>query len=54
MGPIEVFVRRFADQLSQLEEMGFLDRDANIQVLQQMRGDVNASINILLERGFGN
>ncbi|KEP67319.1 UNVERIFIED_CONTAM: ubiquitin family protein [Hammondia hammondi] len=45
---------RFARQLESLREMGFIDRDANIQALQETGGDVNAAISRLLERGIGN
>eukprot|EP00920_Eleutheroschizon_duboscqi_P034584 GHVT01082871.1.p2 GENE.GHVT01082871.1~~GHVT01082871.1.p2 ORF type:complete len:336 (+),score=46.92 GHVT01082871.1:3533-4540(+) len=45
---------RFSQQLQSLSEMGFIDRDANIQALQETGGDVNAAISRLLERGIGN
>ncbi|EZG75428.1 ubiquitin family protein [Gregarina niphandrodes] len=44
----------FTSQLKQLEDMGFLDKQANVSALQATGGDVNAAINMLLERGFGN
>eukprot|EP00922_Rhytidocystis_sp_ex-Travisia-forbesii_P053335 GHVS01079087.1.p1 GENE.GHVS01079087.1~~GHVS01079087.1.p1 ORF type:complete len:453 (-),score=112.96 GHVS01079087.1:278-1636(-) len=45
---------RFSSQLTQLQEMGFIDRESNIQALQETNGDVNAAIGRLLERGLGN
>lgn len=39
---------RFAEQLTQLENMGFPDRPSNIQALTQAGGDVNQAINFLL------
>eukprot|EP00922_Rhytidocystis_sp_ex-Travisia-forbesii_P053331 GHVS01079083.1.p1 GENE.GHVS01079083.1~~GHVS01079083.1.p1 ORF type:complete len:452 (-),score=112.22 GHVS01079083.1:424-1716(-) len=45
---------RFSSQLTQLQEMGFIDRESNIQALQETNGDVNAAISQLLERGLGN
>lgn len=44
---------RWATQLTQLQDMGFIDRDANLLALQQSNGDVNAAIAWLLESGFG-
>ncbi|XP_067933008.1 ubiquilin-2-like [Watersipora subatra] len=40
--------QRFADQLEQLANMGFVDRQANIQALTATYGDVNAAIERLL------
>lgn len=45
---------RFATQLEQLQNMGFIDRDANLQALTETRGDVNEAITRLLDRGMGN
>eukprot|EP01069_Polyplicarium_translucidae_P012389 Polyplicarium_translucidae@DN5150_c0_g1_i1.p1 len=45
---------RFAVQLSRLEEMGFIDRAANLQCLTETGGDVDATVTRLLERGLGN
>ena len=39
---------RFATQLEQLNNMGFPDRNSNIQALVQSNGDVNQAINFLL------
>lgn len=44
---------RFQAQLQQLEDMGFIDKDANLLALQQTGGDVNAAISWLLETGHG-
>ncbi|CAD2103731.1 ubiquitin domain-containing protein DSK2, putative [Plasmodium vinckei] len=43
---------RYASQLVSLQEMGFIDNDANIQALQETGGDVNSAVTRLLERGF--
>jgi len=45
---------RFAMQLTQLEEMGFIDRAANLQVIQESHGDLDAAITKLITRGMGN
>merc|ERR550537_996125 len=45
---------RFATQIGQLEMMGFIDREANLQALGASNGDVNDAITRLLERGMGN
>ena len=39
---------RYATQLTQMENMGFPDRNSNIQALVQANGDVNQAINFLL------
>ncbi|XP_075264087.1 ubiquilin-1-like [Convolutriloba macropyga] len=39
---------RFRLQLEQLQSMGFINREANIQALQATGGDVNAAVNRLL------
>jgi ubiquilin len=39
---------RFQSQLSQLESMGFTDRDANIRALVSTNGNVNAAVERLL------
>lgn len=39
---------RFRLQLEQLQGMGFINREANIQALQATGGDVNAAVNRLL------
>merc|ERR1711872_956055 len=39
---------RFASQLEQLANMGFVDRQANIQALIATMGDVNAAVERLL------
>jgi len=39
----------YADQLTQLEGMGFFDRQTNIQVLQATGGNVNAAVDRLLQ-----
>eukprot|EP00917_Polyrhabdina_sp_WS-2016_P004992 GHVP01011462.1.p2 GENE.GHVP01011462.1~~GHVP01011462.1.p2 ORF type:complete len:338 (-),score=75.82 GHVP01011462.1:864-1877(-) len=44
----------FQNQLRQLEEMGFIDREANVQALEATSGSVDQSIAWLLENGFGN
>ncbi|CAG9476692.1 unnamed protein product [Plasmodium vivax] len=43
---------RYASQLLSLQEMGFIDNDANIQALQETGGDVNSAVTRLLEKGF--
>jgi len=40
---------RFASQLSQLESMGFTDRESNIRALQATNGNVNAAVERLLQ-----
>lgn len=35
---------RYAEQLTQLKEMGFTDEATNLQVLQQCNGNVNMAI----------
>lgn len=42
--------QRFAAQLEQLGNMGFINREANIQALTATMGDVNASIDRLLNQ----
>lgn len=44
---------RYQTQLQQLEDMGFIDRNANLLALQRTGGDVNAAISWLLETGHG-
>lgn len=39
---------RFQQQLEQLNSMGFIDREANLQALIATGGDVNAAIERLL------
>merc|ERR1719356_890076 len=39
---------RFATQITQLEGMGFPDKNSNIQALSMANGDVNQAINFLL------
>lgn len=41
---------RFATQLQQLRDMGFYDEAENIQVLEQVHGNVSAAIERLLQR----
>jgi len=41
----------FAAQLRQLHEMGFVDDEANIRVLRQTNGNVNAALDRLLGGG---
>lgn len=49
-GPPE---ERFKDQIQQLNDMGFWDKDENIRVLLLTAGNVNAAVEILLRRpGF--
>ncbi|SBT35031.1 ubiquitin domain-containing protein DSK2, putative (DSK2) [Plasmodium ovale wallikeri] len=43
---------KYASQLVSLQEMGFIDNDANIQALQETGGDVNSAVTRLLEKGF--
>ena len=43
--------KRFRTQLETLTSMGFADRQANIQALTATNGDVNASIDRLLNSG---
>ncbi|VWU50670.1 ubiquitin domain-containing protein DSK2, putative [Hepatocystis sp. ex Piliocolobus tephrosceles] len=43
---------KYASQLMSLQEMGFIDNDANIQALQETGGDVNSAITRLLEKGY--
>jgi len=38
----------FKSQLEQLEQMGFVNKDLNIQVLQQTQGNVNAAVERLI------
>ncbi len=38
----------YKDQLVKLEEMGFTNKQLNIQVLQQCMGNVDAAVNKLL------
>ena len=40
--------QRFAEQLTQLEGMGFTDRDANLRALTATQGNVNAAVERLL------
>jgi ubiquilin len=40
---------RFASQLTQLESMGFIDRESNIRALTATNGNVNAAIERLLQ-----
>jgi ubiquilin len=40
--------QRFAEQLTQLESMGFVDRAANIRALTATQGNVNAAVERLL------
>ena len=42
---------RFADQISQLCDMGFLDTDANLRALVATGGNVNAAVERLLSGG---
>jgi len=42
---------RFADQLTQLEGMGFTDRAANLRALTASQGNVNAAVERLLSGG---
>ena len=44
---------RFAPQLQQLQDMGFNDRERNIQALQQTGGNLNAAIDRLLSGALG-
>jgi len=44
---------RFAPQLQQLQDMGFNDRERNIQALQQTGGNVNAAVDRLLSDALG-
>ena len=39
---------RFADQLEQLNSMGFYDRDSNLRALVATNGNVNAAVERLL------
>jgi len=41
---------RFSAQLEQLNSMGFINREANLQALQATMGDVNAAVERLLAR----
>jgi ubiquilin len=41
--------QKFALQLHQLSMMGFINRDANIEALSAVQGDVNSAINRLLQ-----
>merc|ERR1740128_966293 len=43
---------RFASQLDQLASMGFVDRQANVQALIAVAGDVNAAVERLLGGGL--
>lgn len=43
---------RFADQIIQLQEMGFYDKSENIRVLTMTNGNVNAAIEILLASSY--
>jgi len=45
---------RYAQQLAQLELMGFIDRALNLQALAAVMGDVNGAVTYLIERGVGN
>jgi len=42
------YAERYADQLAQLEEMGFTDRDRNIQALKETQGNVQFAVARLL------
>ena len=42
--------QRFSSQLDQLANMGFINREANIQALIATMGDVNAAIDRLLNQ----
>lgn len=42
----------YAEQLRQLADMGFVDRDRNIRALQQSQGNVNFAVERLLSEGF--
>jgi ubiquilin len=46
--PSEPPEQRFASQITQLEEMGFSERDRNIRALLATGGDVQAAIEYLL------
>lgn len=39
---------RYAAQLSQLENMGFVDREINLRALDWAKGDVNVALNFLI------
>lgn len=43
--------QRYSAQLEQLANMGFLNREANLQALIATFGDVNAAIERLLNQG---
>jgi len=45
---------RFLTELNTLQEMGFIDREANVQALVQSNGNVDVAVSLLLERGMGN
>ena len=40
----------YANQLQQLQEMGFVDRDANVRALQATGGNVHAAVERLLSQ----
>ena len=42
--------QRFASQITQLEEMGFSERDRNVRALLATGGDVQAAIEYLLSQ----
>eukprot|EP01057_Protomagalhaensia_wolfi_P001337 Protomagalhaensia_wolfi_Nauph_80__1336@NODE_1798_length_1333_cov_35_106646_g1402_i0_p1_GENE_NODE_1798_length_1333_cov_35_106646_g1402_i0NODE_1798_length_1333_cov_35_106646_g1402_i0_p1_ORF_typecomplete_len409_score69_47ubiquitin/PF00240_23/2_7e13Rad60SLD_2/PF13881_6/6_5e08UBA/PF00627_31/2_2e06GerD/PF17898_1/0_00021GerD/PF17898_1/21Ubiquitin_5/PF18037_1/0_00014Rad60SLD/PF11976_8/0_00015DUF2407/PF10302_9/0_00029STI1/PF17830_1/0_021STI1/PF17830_1/12STI1/PF17830_1/2_9e02Ubiquitin_2/PF14560_6/0_035HOI len=45
---------RFASELQQLEDMGFVERSSNLRALRRSHGDVNGAISILLEWSSAN
>lgn len=49
VAPLQPPEVRFASQLTQLENMGFIDRERNIQALTATNGNVNAAIERLLQ-----
>ena len=44
--------QRFAEQLQQMEMMGFVDKEANLEALAACDGNVEMAINFLLSQGF--